>query len=251
MIFIIGEIGINANGDINIAKQLIDMAKQCGADAVKFQKRTVEKVYTKDFLDSPRESPWGKTQREQKMGLEFGKVEYDEIDSYCGKVGIDWFASAWDTDSQVFLEQYNLKYNKIASPMIVNKNLLYMVAEMGKHTFISTGLGDGIDEVVSLFRNYNCPFTLLHCVNKYPCLANECHLGKMKELEATFHNPVGYSSHYPGILDKIVAVTMGARTLEMHITLDRAMYGTDQPASLERGGLERVIRDVRLIEEML
>ena len=137
---IIAEIGINHNGDIDSAKQLIDVARDAGADAVKFQKRTIELVYSRELLDAPRESPWGTTQREQKERLEFGQAEYEEIDKYCRRIDIDWFASAWDIESQAFLRRFNLKYNKIASVMIVYEDLLRAVAEEGKHTFISTGM---------------------------------------------------------------------------------------------------------------
>lgn len=250
MTFIIAEIGINHNGNINIAKQLIDMAKFCGVDAVKFQKRTIDKVYTQEFLDSPRASPWGTTQRKQKEGLEFGEDEYDEINSYCRKVGIDWFASAWDIDSQVFLSQYNLKYNKVAHPMLKNKDLLYTVAEERKPTFISVTKDDDDSQIIPIFKGYDCPFTLLHCVHKYPCSSSECNISRIGYLHS-IHPAVGYSSHYPGILDKIIAVMMGAEVLEMHITLDRAMYGSDQPASVEKAGLERVVREVNLIKEMM
>jgi N-acetylneuraminate synthase len=150
MVLVTAEIGINHNGDIEIAKNLIEIAKSAGCDAVKFQKRTVEKVYSKSVLDSPRESPWGKTTRDQKLGLEFGKKEYDEINQHCLLYDIDWFASAWDIDSQLFLHQYDLKYNKIASAMLTNIELLETVAQEGKHTFISTGMST-IEEIKVCF----------------------------------------------------------------------------------------------------
>ena len=167
--FIIAEIGINHNGDVEIAKKLIDMAKECRADAVKFQKRTIDIVYTKELLDSPRESPWGKTQRAQKEGLEFGLKEYQEIDRFCSELGIDWFASAWDIESQKFLQQYDLKYNKVASTMLIHLPLLKMIAAEKKHTFISTGMSEyeDIDRVVSVFNEVGCPFTLMHCVSVF------------------------------------------------------------------------------------
>jgi len=251
--FIIGEVGINASGDINIAKQLIKMASERGCDAVKFQKRNIDLVYTREFLDSSRESPWGTTQREQKWGLEFGNREYKEINKYCKKLGIPWFASAWDVESQRFLHKFHLQYNKIASVMITNLELLEMVAEEGKHTFISTGIGTPMEivDAVCIFEKHNCPFTLMHCVAKDPCPANECNLKRIPLLKKIYNCPVGYSSHYPGILDKSVAVTLGAEALEVHITLDRASYGTDQPSSLEGGGLTRVVNDARIIEEMI
>ncbi len=247
-VFVIAEIGINHNGDLGLARKLIDMAIRCGCDAVKFQKRTVGKCYTKEFLDSLRESPWGTTQREQKNGLEFG-LEYAIIDDYCrGK--IDWFASAWDIDSQLFLRQFDLKYNKVASKMVADEELLKTIAEEGKHTFISTGLND--DDV--LYRALDilgdCPFTLMHCVMKYPCPAEECNLREIQELK-TLGIPIGYSSHFPGVLDKPLAVLLGAEAIESHITLDRTMYGSDQSASLEERGLQIMVRDVRNVNILL
>lgn len=252
-VFVIAELGVNANGDIKLAKQLIDMAKGCDCDAVKFQKRTVEKVYPKELLDSPRESPWGKTVRDQKMGLEFGKEEYDIIDAYCQKIGMPWFASAWDLESQEFLRQYDLKYNKIASPMLTNLDLLKMVASEKRHTFISTGmaLSTHIDGAVALFKGYNCPFTLMHCISKYPCPDNACNLKAISELKAKYNCSVGYSNHSPGILAPPLAVLLGADAIEVHITRDCTLYGSDQVASFEEGGLGRVVRDCHRVGEML
>ena len=176
-IFVIAEIGINHNGNLDIAKQLIDIACATGCDAVKFQKRTIDKIYTKELLYSPRESPWGNTQRAQKEGLEFGKEEYDQIDKYCKEKGIIWFASAWDIESQRFLKEYNLKYNKIASALIVYEDLLKEVASEKKHTFISTGMTDieQIDHAVEIFKKADCPFELMHCVSTYPMDDEDAH----------------------------------------------------------------------------
>lgn len=252
-VFIISEIGINHNGDINIAKELIDMAKECGCDAVKFQKRTIDIVYTKELLDSHRESAWGSTQRDQKEGLEFGKEEYDEINRYCKQIGIEWFASAWDTESQKFLRQYNLLHNKIASAMLTHIPLLEMVAEERKHTFISTGMSnyEQIDKAVDIFRAADCPFTLMHCVSTYPCTDEDCNISLIPELKKRYGCPVGYSGHEVGILPSVLAVTMGAEVIERHITLDRAMYGSDQSASIEKRGLELLNRDCRAIAAIL
>mgnify|MGYP001294973507 CR=1 FL=1 len=241
---IIAEIGINHNGDLSIAKQLIDMASSAGCDAVKFQKRTIDLVYSKDMLDSPRESPWGTTQREQKEGLEFGEDEYDEIDKYCRSVGIDWFASAWDLESQVFLRRYDLKYNKVASAMLLHIPLLEAVAQEGKHTFISTGMStyEDIDQAVVIFQKHDCEYTLTHCVSTYPCKDEDCNVSAMLALRDRYDCPVGYSGHEVGILATIVSLALGACVVERHITLDRAMYGSDQAASLERSGLEYVVR---------
>ena len=248
-VYIIAEIGINHNGDFNIAKKLIDMAKDAGCDAVKFQKRTIDLVYTKEMLDSVRESPWGTTQREQKMGLEFSKREYDAIDLYCKEREIDWFASAWDVESQKFLRQYNCKYNKVASAMTLLTPLLEMVAEERKHTFISTAACtmDEIDAAVKIFRKQQCPFTLMHCIASYPCEDNESNLLMIRTLRERFGCEVGYSGHDKGVLCSTLAVALGATVIEKHITLDRTMYGSDQSASLEKHGLDLVVRDCRTV----
>ena len=252
-IFIIAEIGINHNGDLGIAKQLIDMAKDSGCDAVKFQKRTINIVYDKKMLDSYRESPWGTTQREQKEGLEFGKNEYDEIDRYCKEKDIQWFASAWDEESQKFLRQYDCKYNKVASAMLTHIPLLEVIAEEGKHTFISIGMSDfdQIDRALSIFREKGCPFTLMHCVSTYPCPDGDCNISLIPVLKEKYQCPVGYSGHEIGILPSVIAVVMGAEVVERHITLDRAMYGSDQSASLEKRGLELLVRDCRAVKSIL
>jgi N-acetylneuraminate synthase len=250
---VIAEVGINHNGDVKIAKQLIDLAKQTGCDAVKFQKRTIDIVYTKEFLDSFRESPWGTTQRQQKEGLEFGQAEYDEIDAYCRALGIDWFASAWDVPSQLFLRQYNLKYNKIASPMLTHVDLLKAVAEERKPTFISTGMStyEEIDPAVKLFKSHACPFVLMHCVSEYPAQERSLNLRCLHELRKRYNCPVGYSGHEVTMVPGVIAVAMGAVAVERHISLDRAMYGSDQAASLERRGLESMVGYIRTIPMVL
>lgn len=251
--FIIAEIGINHNGDVGLAKKLIDMAKECGVGAVKFQKRTIEIVYSKEFLDSPRESPWGKTQRDQKRGIEFDRNEYDEIDAYCKKKNIYWFSSAWDVTSQKFLQRYELPFNKIASAMIMHKDLLDMVAKEGKHTFISTGMStvEQIDRAVKIFDKANCPYTLMHCVSIYPCPDEWCNIKAIEVLKERYKCPVGYSGHEIGISPSVLASALGAVTLERHVTLDRSMYGSDQAASLEKRGLELLVRDAREVKQIL
>ena len=254
MVFITAEIGINHNGDIEIAKNLIEIAKSAGCDAVKFQKRTVEKVYSKSVLDSPRESPWGKTTRDQKLGLEFGKKEYDEINQHCLLYGIDWFASSWDLDSQSFLCQYDLKYNKISSAMLTNAELLKTVAEEKKHTFISTGMSSlrDIEKAVNIFREYNCPFELMHTNSSYPMKIEEANLLCIPMLKKKFNCDVGYSGHEVSAYRvSLIAVSLGATSIERHITLDRTMYGSDQAASLEPSGLKRMVRDVRGVVAIL
>ena len=183
--YLIAEIGINHNGSLDITKKLIDAAKESCFDAVKFQKRTIDIVYDKKTLDTPRESPWGTTTREQKLGLEFEKEEYDEIDNYCKKLGIDWFASAWDSQSLQFLDNYDLKYHKIASAMIVDKDLLESVAQRKKHTFISTGMSNKkeIDDAIKIFRENSCPFELMHCVSTYPMKAEDANLTTINQLK--------------------------------------------------------------------
>jgi N-acetylneuraminate synthase len=252
-IFIIAEVGINHNGDLDVAKQLIDVAKESGADAVKFQKRTIDLVYSKEFLDSPRESPWGTTQREQKEGLEFGLEEYQQIDAYCAKIGVDWFASAWDLESQRFLREFNLKYNKIASAMIVYEDLLREVAAEKKHTFISTGMTNRkfIDRAVEIFRKADCPFELMHCVSIYPMMDEEANLNCIKTLRELYQCDVGYSGHEVGLAVSYAATAMGISSLERHITLNRAMYGSDQAASVEPAGFRHLVGAVRKIEEAM
>ena len=252
-VFIIAELGINHNGDLNVAKKLIDLAKECGCDAVKFQKRTIDIVYSPDFLALPRQSPWGTTQRDQKAGLEFGKKEYDAIDAYCQDKGIPWFASPWDVESQKFLARYNCPYNKVASAMLTYRPLLEMIALEGKPTFISTGMStfEQIDSALEIFQKQNTPFTLMHCISTYPCLDEDCNIRMVSVLKERYRGPVGYSGHELGILPSVLAVAMGAEVIERHITLDRAMYGSDQAASLEKRGLQLLVRDCRLVEVVL
>ncbi len=250
-IFIIAEIGINHNGDINIAKKLIDVAVDAGCNAVKFQKRTIDLVYSKEQLDSYRESPWGTTFRDQKEGLEFGLEEYIEIDNYCkSKKKIEWFASAWDIESQKFLRQFNLKYNKIASPMIIHEELLYEVASEGRYTFISTGMCEisHIDKAVSIFEKSACPYELMHCISTYPMDDEEANLNCIITLRERYKCKVGYSGHEVGLAVSLGAAALGITSLERHITLSRAMYGSDQAASLEPAGLKMLVGSVRKIQ---
>jgi len=249
-IFIVAEIGINHNGDMAICKQLIDCAKESGCDAVKFQKRDINKVYTKEFLDSPRESPWGKTQREQKEGLEFTEQDYWEIDDYCKKLGIEWYASAWDLNSQDFLKKFECKYNKVASAMIVYEDLLRVIAKEKKHTFISTGMTtyENIDKAVKIFQHEGCSFELMHTVSTYPMDDKNANLKLIETLRDRYSCDVGYSGHETGIAISTAATTLGITSLERHITLDRAMYGSDQSASLEPSGLRQLVGAVRKVE---
>ena len=229
------------------------MAYENGCDAVKFQKRTVEKVYSKEELDKPRESPWGTTNREQKFGLEFGKKEYDEIDKYCREKGIYWFASAWDMDSQKFLRQYDLKYNKIASAMLTHKGLLNMVAEEKRYTFISTGMSvmEEIETAVDIFKKSDCPFELMHCNSTYPMKEEDANLNVIPALRQKFKCNVGYSGHEIGLIVACAAAALGATSIERHITLDHSMYGSDQAASVEVMGFHRLVRYIRAIEKAM
>ena len=252
-IFIIAEIGINHNGDMEITKDLIKVAKDAGCNAVKFQKRTIDLVYSKELLDGLRESPWGKTQRDQKEGLEFGHEEYKEIDRFCKETGIDWCASAWDLESQKFLQQFNCKYNKIASAMLIYEPLLEMVASEKKHTFISTGMStlEQIDRAVEIFRNAGCPFELMHCISTYPMEDEDANLKCIETLRNRYQCNVGYSGHEVGLAVSYAAAALGITSLERHITLDRAMYGSDQAASVEPMGLKSLVGAVRKIEKAM
>ena len=254
MTFITAEIGINHNGDIEIAKKLIDVAKIVGCNAVKFQKRTVEKIYSKEVLDSPRESPWGTTTRDQKLGLEFNQKEYDIINEYCMQKNIEWYASSWDIDSQLFLEKYNLKHNKVASAMLTNRDLLEVIAKEKKYTFISTGMStlDEIRQAIQIFKKYNCLFELQHSNSSYPMKIEEANLRCIETLRKEFGCNVGYSGHeVAGYIVCVLAVALGATSIERHITIDRSMYGSDQASSLESIGWIRLVRDIRNIDIIL
>lgn len=251
--FIIAEIGINHNGELKLAKKLIDTAVVAGCDAVKFQKRTVDKVYTEEYLNSPRKSPWGETQRAQKEGLEFSKEEYDEINKYCKEKGIEWYASAWDIDSQRFLRQYDCKYNKVASAMLTNDELLEEIASERKYTFIATGMStlEEINHAVEIFKKNCCPYEIMHCNSVYPMPVEDANLKLIKILADLYSCKVGYSGHEEGVLVSICAVAAGATSIERHITLDRNMYGSDQKASIEPYELCRLVRDIRETEKIL
>ena len=246
-IFLIGEIGINHNGDLNIAKALIDNAKLANFNSVKFQKRTLDKVYSKEALDTPRISPWGKTNRQQKEGLELNFEEYLEIDNYCKQKKIDWFASAWDLESIEFLEKFNVKYHKIASAMIVDKKFLNAVAKTKKHTFISTGMSteSDISNAVDIFRKNNCSFELMHCVSTYPMSPEDANLVTINALRDKYKCDVGYSGHENGVAISLAATFFNITSLERHITLDRTMYGSDQAASLEFTGMKTLSGSIK------
>ncbi len=252
--FVIGEIGINHNGDIDLAKKMIDVSVDAGADAVKFQKRDIDIVYSKEFLDSHRESPWGKKQKDQKLGLEFDESQYKIINDYCKSKKIEWFASAWDLNSLNFLTKFDLRYNKVASAMIVDLNLLEAIAKQGKYTFISTGMSSyiEIDKAVNIFKKYNCNFELMQCVSAYPFDDSMANLNMIKKLREKYNCKVGYSGHEKGGLAiSVAAVALGATSIERHITLDRTMYGSDQAASLTPDGFRSLVNAIRKVEKAI
>ena len=250
----ISEIGINHNGDLELAKKLIKASKDAGANFVKFQKRDIPLVYSEEALNETRVSPWGKTNRDQKLGLEFDEKEYDEIDKYCKSQNIKWFASAWDLKSQKFLSSYNFECNKIASAMIVDQDLLEMVSKEKKYTYISTGMTnyEDIDKAVEIFRKNKCEFELMHCISKYPFEYEFANLKCIETLRQKYNCKVGYSGHErSGYLICCAAVALGATSIERHITLDRTMYGSDQAASLEPEGFKKMVDLVNIVKSTL
>jgi len=246
-VFVIAEIGINHNGDINIAKKLIDMAVGAGCDAVKFQKRTVELVYTKEELVRPRENPFGPTNGDLKRGLEFGEKEYKEIDRYCKEKGIIWFASPWDLKSVDFLEKFNVPCYKIASACLTDDELLKKVRATGKPVILSTGMStvEEIRHAASVLGEQD--LILLQCTATYPSKDEELNLKVIPWLKENFNCPIGYSGHEVGVYSSLVAAVLGACVVERHITLDRAMWGSDQAASLEPDGLNRLVKVIRFM----
>ncbi len=248
--FTSAEIGINHNGDIELCKKLIDVAVNSGFKSVKFQKRDINTVYTSEYLNSLRESPWGKTQRDQKKALEFSLDQYKIINKYCNEKSIEWYASAWDKNSIKFLDNFDCKYNKVASAMIVDLKFLEEVADRKKYTFISTGMSDYniIDEAVNLFEKKSCPYELMHTVSTYPMEDKDANISLIPVLKKRYKCNVGYSGHETGVLISVAAVVLGASSIERHITLNRAMYGSDQAASLEPNGCRDLIEKIKKIE---
>ena len=249
-IFIIAEIGINHNGELDLAKQLIQAAVDAGADAVKFQKRTLDIVYGEEELARPRENPYGTTNGDLKRHLEFGQADFDEIDRYCKEKGIAWSASAWDVPSQLFLQQYNVTFNKVASALICHEELLHTVAKEGRQTYISTGMAtiDEIDRAVEIFREHDCPFALMHTVSTYPMPTKDANLRMITTLQNRYDCDVGYSGHEAGLAISTGAAALGITSLERHITLDRSMFGSDQAASVEPNGFRNLCGAVRKIQ---
>jgi N-acetylneuraminate synthase len=248
--FIIAEIGINHNGDIDLTKKLIKVASDAGCHAVKFQKRNPDVCVPEHQKSVLRETPWGIiTYLDYKYKVEFEKDEYDIIDQYCKELKIEWFASAWDLDSQDFLNQYDCNYNKIASAMLTNKDLLTVVAKEKKYTFISTGMStmEEIRSAVQIFEKMECPFELMHCCSEYPTMPKDVNLKAMATLKNEFKCNVGYSGHEKGLQITLAAVAMGCSSVERHVTLDRTMFGTDQSASVEPKGLKILVRDIKIV----
>lgn len=246
--FIIAEIGINHNGDLEIAKRLIDAAVAAGADAVKFQKRTVDVVYTPEELVRPRENPFGPTNGDLKRGLEFGEKQYRAIGEYCQQKGILWFASCWDEGSVDFMEQFEPPCYKIASASLTDDNLLRHHRRTGRPIIVSTGMSsmEQIRHAVDVLGTEN--LIIMHCTSTYPSKPAELNLRVIQTLCREFPCPIGYSGHEVGLQTTVAAVAFGACAVERHITLDRAMWGSDQAASVEPQGFERLVRDIRAVE---
>ena len=254
MTFVIAELGTNHMGDIETAKKIIDVAANAGCNAVKLQKKNVEKIYTKEFLDSPLDSPWGTTQREMRLHREFSDNEFKGIDAYCKKKKIPWFVSCWDVESQKQMKKFKTKYNKIASAMLVHNKLLETVAQEKKHTFVATGMStlNDIAKAVKIFRRHKCSFELMHCHSAYPMPPEEANLKLIPFLAKKFHCKVGYSGHEVAATNiSIPAILLGATSIERHVTIDRTAFGHDQAASLEPKGLMQLMRDVKILDKIL
>ena len=254
MTFVIAELGTNHMGDIEVAKKIIDVAVDAGCNAVKLQKKNVEKIYTKEFLDSLLDSPWGTTQREMRLQREFSDNEFKKIDAYCKKKKIPWFVSCWDVESQKQMRKFKTKYNKIASAMLVHDKLLETVAQEKKHTFISTGMStlNDIEKAVKIFRKHKCSFELMHCHSAYPMPPEEANLKLIPFLAKKFRCKVGYSGHEAAATNvSIPAILLGAASIERHVTIDRTAFGHDQAASLEPKGLIQLVRDIRIVDKIM
>lgn len=253
-IYFIAEIGINHNGSLELALRLIEVAARAGCDAVKFQKRDPYVCVPQNMREILRETPWGDmTYFAYKQKIEFGREEYNEIDRYCSQLGIDWSASAWDLNSLDFLNEYNLKFNKVPSALTTNVEFVKAVASQKKLTYLSVGMCtyDDIDLAVSIFAKANCPLVLLHTISTYPADEADLNLRMIETLTKRYNLPVGYSGHETSVAPSIVAASLGAVAIERHITLDRSMWGTDQAASLEPAGLNYLLGTLRKIDLVL
>lgn len=248
-VYIIAEIGINHNGDIEIAKQLMDVAVETGCDAVKFQKRTPEICVPEEQKSIPRDTPWGTMSYfDYKKRIEFEQKEFEQIDAYAKKIGIDWFASPWDVPSVDFLEGFNAPCQKIASACLTDSELLTAINRTKTTTILSTGMSSmqEIDKAVSLLNDV--PLAIAQATSTYPAEASELNLRAIQTFAQKYKVPVGYSGHERGLQVTIAAVALGATFIERHITLDRSMWGTDHSASLEPDGLKKLVRDIRIVE---
>ena len=249
--FIIAEIGINHNGQVSLAKKMIDIAVTTGCDAVKFQKRTIDIVYTKEELSKERKSVFGNTNGDLKRGLEFGYEEYKEIDAYCKEKGILWFASCWDEGSVDFMQQFDIPCYKIASASLTDDNLLKYTRATGKPILLSTGMStmEQIKHAVDILGQEN--LVIYHCTSTYPSNTEEMNLKVIESFKGLFDCPIGYSGHERGVTPSVLAVALGANSVERHITLDRTNWGSDQAASLEMAGLYHMVRDIRQVPDLL
>jgi N-acetylneuraminate synthase len=249
--YVVAEIGINHNGSVDLARRLIGVAAAAGCNAVKFQKRTVEVVYTAEELAKPRESPFGDTNGALKRGLEFGRAQYEEIDAYCKSLNICWFASCWDERSVDFIARFDVPCFKIASACLTDDDLLRYTRAAGKPLILSTGMStlEEIDHAVEVLGSRD--LVLLHACSAYPAYYDELNLRMIPALRERYGVPVGYSGHETGIPSSVAAVVLGACCVERHITIDRALWGSDHAASLEPNGITRLVRDIRLVEQAL
>lgn len=253
-IYLIGEIGINHNGNIKLAKKLIKQAKKANFNAVKFQKRNPEICVPEKKKEFLKQTPWGNmSYLNYKKKIEFGKKEFDEINKYCKQIKIDWFCSAWDIESLNFLKKYKNKFNKVASAMLTNIKLLKEIAKEKKTTFISTGMSTykDIDKAVNIFKKFKCNFILMHSVSTYPCPENQLNLKMIQLLKKKYKSEVGYSGHEVSVGPSTFAIALGANYIERHITLDRTMWGTDQSASLEFNGMLQLSNLARKFENSI
>jgi N-acetylneuraminate synthase len=251
-VFLIGEIGINHNGDVNIAKKIIKNAKIAGFDAVKFQIRTPDICVPEIKKKSLKETPWGiMTYLDYKKKIEFNYSQYKQIDKYCKKIKIDWFASCWDIQSVKFIKKFKVKYHKVPSAMITNLKLLTEIAKQKKMTFISTGMSTykNINRAIKIFKKNKCKYMLMHSVSVYPCPDELLNLIMIKKLKEKYKNEVGYSGHEPSVIPSLIAASMGAKAIERHITLKRTMWGTDQSASLEFNGMKTLVDYIKRFEK--
>ena len=252
--YLIAEIGINHNGSIKLAKKLIDLAKECNFDAVKFQKRDLNICIPDDQKQILRDTPWGKiTYLNYKKKIEFGIMEFNEISKYCKRLKIDWFCSAWDLNSLKFLKKYKMKYNKVASAMLTNLKLINEISKEKKLTFISTGMSNmnDIKKAVKVFKKNDCDYVLMHCVSSYPSKEKDLNLNVIKNLKQIFKCKIGYSGHEPSVSPSIGAWFLGADYIERHITLDRSMWGTDQSASLSSEGMRYLSDTIKKMPKIL